>query len=59
MIRNDRTIRSYLTLATILTWFGIVLAIYGIELAGGFAVLCGLVLLGVSVHRLGRAGDDA
>jgi hypothetical protein len=59
MIRNDRSSRSYLTLATTLTWFGIVLAMYGIDVAGGLAVLCGLVLLGVTVHRLGRAGDDA
>ena len=58
MIRNDRSIRSYLTLAIALTWFGIVLAMYGIEVAGGLTVLCGLVLLGITVHRLGRAGDD-
>ncbi len=58
MIRNDRSIRNQLGISFGLTVMGIASTVYGIESVGGLVALCGLVLLGLGIHRLGRLGDD-
>lgn len=58
MIRNDRSVRNQLGVSLGLTLTGIASAVYGIESIGGLAALCGIVLLGLSIHRLGRVGED-
>ena len=58
MIRNDRSVRNQLGISFGLTVIGIASTIYGIESIGGLAALCGLVLLSLGIHRLGRIGDD-
>ena len=59
MIRVDRSARNLLVVSVGLTLTGIVSSINGLDSIGGVETLVGLVLLGLSVHRIGRLGSDA
>ncbi len=58
MIRVDRSVRNHLVASIGLTLTGIVSAINGLDSIGVVETLAGLVLLGLSIHRLGRLGSD-
>lgn len=58
MIRVDRSVRNYLVASIGLTLTGIVSAINGLDSIGGIETLAGLLLLGLSIHRIGRLGGD-